>query len=270
MANITAAAQSNLARMKALVASDDVKARLNNLLGEQSGVFLASVLDLYNSDDNLRQCNPNAVMAECMKAAALNLPISKALGFAYIIPYKTTPTFQLGYRGLIQLAQRSGQYKHINADVVYEGEVIEYNRITGTLEIHGEAQSETVVGYFAYFQLVNGFEKAIYWSKERVISHAKRFSQAYKGGRKDSPWFTNFDAMAIKTVLKSLIGRYGPMSIEFASAIARDDVDKVEAEVAENANGEPITMEAEFVEEKPTAPEPVNDEPEDDDEGPGF
>lgn len=275
MANQMAKAPTNQSRMKALVASENVKSRLENLLGNQSGVFLASVLDLYNSDTNLQKCDPNAVMAECMKAAALRLPISKALGFAYIIPYGTTPTFQLGYRGLIQLAQRSGQYRHINADVVYEGEEIGYDRITGMLEISGEAQSEEIIGYFAYFQLMNGFEKAVYWSKDRVISHAKRFSQAFKSGKKDSPWFTSFDAMALKTVLKSIISKYGPMSVEFADAMSRDTEDRVEAEVAENANGQPIVINTQFEPEPEKKPGPLKDpepqaEIDDEDEEPGF
>lgn len=259
---------NNLATMKQLVANEDVKARLNNLIGKSSGTFLASVLDLYNSDKLLQNCNPNAVMAECMKAASLNLPISKSLGFAYIIPYKDVPTFQMGYKGLIQLAQRTGLYKYINAGEVYDGEVINYNRISGMLEISGEATSDTVIGYFAYFALNTGFEKALYWSKERVTMHAKRFSQAYKAGRKDSPWYTNFDAMAIKTVLKQIISKYGPMTVEFASAMEQDKDEAIEAEVAANANQQPVEITADFVEpEKAAEAEPL---PDDVDMEPGF
>lgn len=258
MANI--AAPTNLSQMKAIVASENVKNRLENLLGNQAGVFLASILDLYSSDTYLQKCNPNAVVAECMKAATLALPISKALGFAYVIPYGTTPTFQLGYKGIIQLAQRSGQYKYLNAGEVYEGEAVNYNRITGMLEIEGEATSDKVIGYFAYFQLKNGFEKAVYWSVEKVIAHAKKFSQAYKAGKKDSPWFTNFDAMALKTVLKSIVTKYGPMSVEFADAMAHDVDDRVEAEISENANQQPVTIPIEFTDADAT----------EDEEGPGF
>ena len=167
--------------------------------------------------------------------------INKQLGFAYIIPYNNVPTFQLGFRGLIQLAQRSGQYRYINADVVCEGESVNYNRITGMLEISGTAKSETPVGYFAYFQLLNGFEKCVYWTREKVEAHAKRYSKAWS--KADSPWHTNFDAMALKTVLKTIISKYGVMSVEFANAIANDSVDdRIEAEVAQNANGQPIVL----------------------------
>lgn len=255
---------TGLQQLKGVLNNETMKRNFENILKENAGAFMASIIELYQSDSNLQKCNPNAVVLEALKAATLKLPINKSLGFAYLIPYGTTPTMQLGYRGIIQLAQRSGKYRYINADVVYEGEAVNYNRISGMLEISGEATSENVIGYYAYFQLQNGFEKAVYWSKEKVQNHAKRYSQAYKSGKKDSPWFTNFDAMAIKTVLKSIISKYGPMSVEFADAIANDNADRVEAEVNENANGTPITIDTEFKEpEQPDAPDI-------DEEGPGF
>lgn len=239
---------SGLSQLKGVLANETMKRNFENILKENAGAFMASIIELYQSDNYLQKCDPNKVVLEALKAATLKLPINKALGFAYIIPYGTTPTFQLGYKGIIQLAQRTGQYKYINAGEVYEGESVSYNRITGMLEISGEAVSDTVIGYFAYFQLLNGFEKAMYWSVERVTSHAKKFSQAYKAGKKDSPWFTNFDAMAVKTVLKSIITKYGPMSVEFANAMAQDTDDRVESEVAENANQTPVTIPTDFVE----------------------
>lgn len=253
---------AGLAQLKGVLANETMKKNFENILKENAGAFMASIIELYQSDTYLQKCNPNAVVLEALKAATLKLPINKALGFAYIIPYGTTPTFQLGYRGIIQLAQRSGQYRHINAGEVYEGEQVNYNRISGMLEISGEATSENVIGYFAYFQLMNGFEKAVYWSRDKVIAHAKKFSQAYKSGKKDSPWFTNFDAMALKTVLKSIISKYGPMSVEFADAMANDNDERIEAEVAENANQKPITIEQEFGEpEQPAAPQDNDDDP---------
>lgn len=235
---------SNIRQMKGLIASDSMKNRMNNVLGKEAGTFLASALDLYTSDTNLVECDPNLVMAECMKAASLHLPISKSLGFCYVIPYKNrgvpVPQFQLGYKGIIQLAQRTGQYKYINADAVYEGEEVTYDRITGMLKISGEPKSDKAIGYFAYFQLVNGFEKSIYWTKERVTAHAKRYSKAFD--YRDAPWQTQFDEMAIKTVLKRILSKYGIMSVEFANAIATDYDDAVEQEVAQNANQEPLQI----------------------------
>ena len=239
---------TGLAQLKGVLANETMKRNFENILKENAGAFMASIIELYQSDSYLQKCSANAVVLEALKAATLKLPINKSLGFAYIIPYGTTPTMQLGYKGIVQLAQRSGQYKYINAGEIYEGEVVNYNRITGMLEITGEATSDKIIGYFAYFQLKNGFEKAVYWSTEKVITHAKKFSQAYKAGKKDSPWFTNFDAMALKTVLKSIITKYGPMSVEFADAMAHDTDDRVEAEVAENANQQPVTIPTEFAE----------------------
>lgn len=270
MANLTVQ-QANISKMKSLVNSDSVRARLENLIGKSSGTFMASVLDLYSSDGYLQKCDPTAVLTECLKAASLQLPISKSLGLAYVIPYGTTPTFLLSYRGLIQLAQRSGQYRYLNADCVYEGQTVKVEPLSGMVEITGEPVSDKVTGYYAYFKLVNGFEKCVYWSKQRVENHAKRFSQAYKSGRSDTPWKTQFDAMALKTVLKALISKYGPMSIEVSRALETDMDDKVEAEVAENANQTPVTIPTDFVDEQPNQPnqpEPPKTEPED--EGPGF
>lgn len=248
--------------MKNLVNSESMKKRMEGVLGREAGTFLASVLDLYSSDSYLQQCDANKVMAECMKAAALKLPIAKSLGFAYIIPYKNVPQFQLGYKGILQLAQRTGQYKYINADVVYEGETVFHERLSGMVSITGERTSDKPIGYFAYFQLLNGFEKAVYWSEDRVRQHAKKFSQSYKAGKQDSPWFTNFEAMALKTVLKQLISKYGIMSVEFARVLDNDNaVDRVDAEVAANGNGEPVALPERPIEGELTEPKEPEGEP---------
>ena len=232
---------NSLAKLKGILNNETMQQNFRNILAENAGAFMASIIELYQSDGALQKCDPYRVVLEALKAATLKLPINKQLGFAYIIPYNNVPTFQLGFRGLIQLAQRSGQYRYINADVVCEGESVNYNRITGMLEISGTAKSETPVGYFAYFQLLNGFEKCVYWTREKVEAHAKRYSKAWS--KADSPWHTNFDAMALKTVLKTIISKYGVMSVEFANAIANDSVDdRIEAEVAQNANGQPIVL----------------------------
>lgn len=232
---------NSLAKLKGILNNETMQQNFRNILAENAGAFMASIIELYQSDGNLQKCDPNKVVLEALKAATLKLPITKALGFAYIIPYGNTPQFQLGFRGLVQLAQRSGQYRYINADAVYEGESVTYNRISGMMEISGNATSDKPIGYFAYFQLLNGFEKCVYWTREKVEAHAKRYSKAWS--KPDSPWHTNFDAMALKTVLKTIISKYGVMSVEFANAMANDSVDdRVEAEVAQNANGQPIAI----------------------------
>lgn len=246
MAEMQTALKTNgLSKLKAVLNNDTMQQNFRNILAENSGAFMASIIELYQSDSSLQMCDPNKVILEALKAATLKLPINKQLGFAYIIPYGKTnpiPTFQIGYKGYIQLAQRSGQYRYINADIVYEGERVTYNRVTGMLEITGEATSETPIGYFAYFQLLNGFEKCTYWTKEKVTAHAKRFSKAWI--KQDSPWHTNFDAMALKTVIRNIISKYGVMSVEFANAVVSDSSvdERIEAEVAENANTIPLAI----------------------------
>lgn len=240
MANLPA--QTNIKNMKSIIDNVSLKERLQSTLGEAPGTFLSTVLELYTSDNYLVQCDPNKVMAEAMKAASLRLPVNKSLGFAYILPYRVkgemTPTFILGYRGLIQLAQRTGMYRAINADCVFEGENPVFNRVTGTLTIEGNATSDKAIGYFAYFELLNGFKKAVYWTREKAEAHGKKYSKAFGNG----PWQTDFDAMACKTVLRQLLSKYGVMSVEFANAMAQDQDNAVAMEVAENANAEPLVL----------------------------
>lgn len=257
-------AQNSIAVMKNLISKGTLQERVQNTLREAPGTFLSSVLELYSSDTYLMQCDPNKVMAEALKAASLRLPINKSLGFAYILPYKVkgvmTPTFILGYRGMIQLAQRTGQYRAINADCVYEGEHPVFNRVTGSLTIEGEATSSKAVGYFAYFELLNGFKKAIYWTREKVAAHGQRYSKAFGNG----PWQTDFDAMACKTVLRQLLSKYGVMTVEFANIMAQDQDERTEAEVSANANVEPLMLpdNLEPIEDPAAVNEPVQAEAE--------
>lgn len=264
-------------QLKTILNNDTMKQSFRNVLEENAGAFMASILELYQSDTALQECDPNKIILEALKAATLKLPINKQLGFAYIIPYKGIPQFQLGYKGYIQLAQRSGQYRYINADVVYEGEQVTYDRITGMLMITGEATSDTPIGYFAYFQLLNGFEKCVYWTREKVEAHAKRYSRSWS--RQNSPWHTNFDAMALKTVIRNIISKYGVMSVEFANAVAEDTSveERIEGEIVENANKIPLTIPEEVKPDDKEAAQPEEESPDvpeslepDEDFDPGF
>lgn len=191
--------------------------------------FVASLIDLYSSDTFLQKCNPGAVLRESLKAVSLKLPINKALGFAWIIPYndsksgQTLPQMQIGYRGYIQLAMRTGAYRTMNMDNVYEGEVKVVNRLTGEIDLSGERVSDKVVGYFAYIETVNGFSKTLYWTTEKVIAHAKKFSKSYNSGA--AIWKQNFDEMAQKTVMRNLISKWGVMSVDLQRAIDLDNAD---------------------------------------------
>lgn len=217
--------------------SQSIRAQLRNSLKEDAGAFMSSMLDLYSSDRSLQKCDPRAVALECVKAAALKLPIVKSLGFAYVVPYKNVPTFTIGYKGLIQLAQRSGLYQTINADIVYEGEITKRNKLSGMMEIDGEATSDKPVGYFCYFKTVNGFEKLLYMTVGEVEAWGKRYSPSYNSAY--SPWKTEFDKMAMKTTVRRLIGTYGPMSIEMQKAFEADEPEQV-AEKEEKANANTI------------------------------
>ncbi|MBQ9948880.1 MAG: recombinase RecT [Oscillospiraceae bacterium] len=207
--------------MRGILDSDATKKLLQESLKENAGAFSASILDLYNSDTYLQRCDPKQVFGECLKAVSLKLPINKQLGFAYVIPYGNTAQFQLGYKGMIQLCMRTGSYKYINAGVVYEGEYKGENKLTGEIDISGEKISDTVVGYFAYIETLNGFKKALYWSREKVNAHAQKFSKSFKSS--SSVLKTDFDAMAIKTVLRNLLSHYGYMSVEMADAFTAEE-----------------------------------------------
>lgn len=225
-------------QMTALLANDRVRGMFENALKENAGPFISSLIDLYNSDDYLKKCDPQVVMMEALKAATLNLPINKNLGYAYIVPYKNKPTFTIGYKGLIQLAMRSGQYVNLNTGMIYEGMELEQDYLAGTFKITGHPLSDKVVGYFAYFKLINGFEKALYLSKEEVEAHGKKYSPTYSS--KYSPWKTELDLMGQKTVIRQLLSRYGILSTEMQTAINQDVDNEVQESINLEANQEPL------------------------------
>ncbi|HHY42543.1 MAG TPA: recombinase [Thermoanaerobacterales bacterium] len=263
-----------MVRLKDILNTDSVKEQFKNALQENSGAFVASIIDLYGSDPYLQQCDPNSVVLEALKAATLKLPINKQLGFAYIVPYKTqgkqVPQFQIGYKGYIQLAMRTGQYKHLNAGIVYEGMKVEKDILTGEIKITGEPTSNKPQGYFAYMELLNGFSKTIYMTHDEVLSHAKRYSKSFNYA--NSAWKTNFDEMAIKTVLRRLLSKYGILSTDMVAALTSDTESDIESEVAQEvaneANQEVIDIEAE------PADEPIKEKEEPSGQieigGPGF
>lgn len=214
-----------------LLSGDKVKNRFNEILGAKAPGFISSVLSVANNNALLKKTKPQSVLNSAVIAATLDLPINQNLGFAYIVPYNDEAQFQLGYKGLIQLAMRSGQYKTINVNEVYEGEITKVNRFTGDYEF-GEKVSDKVVGYMAYFKLVNGFEKYLYMTTEDAEKHGKRYSQTFKRG--GGLWSTDFDAMAKKTCLKMLLSKFGILSIEmqraqtFDQAVVKGDITEVE------------------------------------------
>lgn len=239
-----------------------VKAKFQEVLKGKENEFVASLLSVVTNNNLLVKASNESIMTAAMKAAVLNLPIEPSLGQAYIVPYGREAQFQLGYKGLIQLAQRSGKYKSINSGVVYKAQFISYNPLFEELEIDFTQPQDEVIGYFAAFKLLNGFEKVTYWTKEQAYAHGKRFSKSFNNG----PWKSDFDAMAQKTLLKQIISKYGPLSIEMEQAIVADnetenekaapiDVTPQETESLDDVLGNPTVSESESVENPQEAAE---------------
>ena len=240
---------STLKRFNACIASEQTQQYLQQVLHERKSSFVNNVVALVSNNANLQECAPMSLIYAALKATALNLPLDPNLGFAYIIPYKnnkkntTEAQFQIGYRGLIQLAIRSGQYLLLNVTEVRHGEYRGENLLTGEVDIAmvPNRESQPVIGYVAFFKLVNGFTKVLYMTVEKVKEHALRYSQTYSSKydyvRKSSKWTTDFDEMAKKTVLKLLLGKFGPLSVEMQNAIQNDQAvidDQGEAQYLDN------------------------------------
>lgn len=217
------------------VSQDVIKNRFEEILGNRAGAFISSIISIANSNAMLKNATPQSLVMSGLMAATLNLPINQNLGFAYIIPYKrksgsewvTEAQFQLGYRGLIQLAQRSGQFKTINVTDVKENEIKSNNRLTGEITfdwIKENRDSLKTVGFVGYFELINGFSKTLYMSVEQLQKHGLKYSKLFSGEktRENSLWTTDFNTMAGKTVIKLLLSKYAPLSIDMQKAITSD------------------------------------------------
>ena len=222
---MTDLAKSNLAQLKGLLNAESTKKRFFEILGSKSASFISSIINVVNGNQALQEANPNTVLMSAAIAATLDLPINPNLGFAAIVPYKekgqAVAQFQMMWRGFVQLAQRSGQYRTLNTTEVYEGEIKRQNRFTGEIEFDPDGRkSDKIIGYVAYMSLLNGFEKYFYMSREECEKHAKRYSKTYQKGY--GKWKDDFDAMAKKTVLKLLISKYGIMSVDMQKAVEFD------------------------------------------------
>lgn len=279
--NAPAKAEGNKAiTLNDALASTNVKKRFEELLGKKAAGFMSSLISVTNGNAQLQKADPKTIISAGAIAAALDLPVDPNLGFAYIVPYNnkqkladgteawvTQAQFQLGYKGYIQLAMRTGQYKTINACEVYEGEIQNVNRITGEYEF-GEKASEEIVGYVAYFKLLNGFEKYLYMSKGEIENHAKKFSQTYKKGY--GKWSDDFHAMAIKTVTKRLLSKYGILSIEMQTSLQADQAvvhEDTEGNVSYDYADNTIDVEGKVYREEPKTDHPA---PASDNSGPDF
>lgn len=205
-----------------------VKAKLTELLNKNAASFTTSVLQIVNSNTMLAKADPMSIFNAACMAATLNLPINNNLGFAYIVPFnnkkqKTVEAqFQIGYKGFIQLAQRSGQFERLVSIPVYEKQLVKKDLINGfVFDWDSEPdEKESPIGYYAYFKLINGFSAELYMSKADIDKHALRYSQSFKQGY--GVWADNYEVMALKTVTKLLLSKQAPLSIEMQKAVMSD------------------------------------------------
>ena len=212
------------------LATEAVKANVESVVGaKDSQRFISAVVSAVQTNPSLAECTNASILSAALLGHSLNLPQSPQLGYFYMVPFKnkagTEATFQISYRGLIQLAMRSGQYKNMNVTDIREGELVSYNPIEDTYEFKAETDftkrsNLKIIGYYAFFEMINGFRKGIYWSIEQLDAHAKKFSATYRKGF--GLWETDFDAMAKKTMLRQLISKWGIMSVDMEKAYTGD------------------------------------------------
>lgn len=215
------------------IQSDGYKKLINNTLGDpkRASKFIAAISSAVATNASLQQCDAGSILSGALLGEALNLSPSPQLGQYYLVPFKDKAQFQLGYKGYIQLAIRSGQYKDIDVIEVREGEYKGRNKITGKhqfefIEDEVERENKEIIGYMAYFEYLNGFYKNLYWSKEKMQKHALEYSQAYASDVKKNTnysfWSKDFNGMAFKTMLRQLISKWGIMSIDMQEALTKD------------------------------------------------
>lgn len=256
---------SPLKRFNACIANEATQNYLQQVLHERKSSFINNVVALVSNNAALQECQPMSLIYAALKATALNLPLDPNLGFAYIIPYKnnkknlTEAQFQIGYKGFIQLAIRSGQFLTINVTDIRDGELADENILTGELTFRkvSDRNEKPVIGYAAYFKLINGFSKTLYMTVADVKAHAGRYSQTYSSRidyiRNSSKWTTDFDAMAKKTVIKLLLSKYAPLSVDMQTAIQNDQAvidDQGEAQYLDNPEEQTLESIQEAVEAK--------------------
>lgn len=224
---------------KELFSTPNIRKRFEEILGKRAAAFMTSVLQVVAGNEKLQKADPQSIYHAAAVAATLELPVNQNLGFAYIIPYEISykdeggnwqkrlvAQFQLGYKGFIQLAQRSGKFQSLEAKPVYDGQVVDDDSFLGYHFNWKAKKSDTVIGYAAYFKLLNGFEKYLLMDLVDLQKHGAKYSKTFSSKdqkiRDKSLWTTDFDAMATKTVIKLLLSRFAPLSIEMERAIETD------------------------------------------------
>lgn len=247
--------------LTAYLTQDAVKNQINSVIGGKNGSrFISSIVSAVQATPALQECTNTSILSAALLGESLNLSPSPQLGQYYLVPYDNRKKgakeaqFQLGYKGYIQLALRSGQYKKLNVMAIKEGELIRFDPLNEEIEVNliqdEEAREEApTVGYYAMFEYLNGFRKSIYWSREKMVAHAKKFSPGYQRdlekGSQYTFWSKNFDEMAFKTMLRQLISKWGIMSIDIVQAVDADM-----AVIREDGTKEYVENEESFVDTK--------------------
>jgi recombination protein RecT len=242
--------------LKALTNRPEIQAKFREMLGQKTTGFLVSLLSIVQTNNKLQQADPNSILFAAGIAASLDLPINQNLGFAYIVPYKQklpngqyadVAQFQLGWKGLVQLAQRSGQFETISTAIVYEGQIKSDDPLEGYVFDWKAKTSDKVIGYCAHFKLLNGFRKTLFMSIDQVKKHGGKYSKTFS--QRGGVWESEFDAMAQKTVLKQLLGKYAPLSIEMQKAIITDQakVNDWDGQNLEYVDNQDVTLDPEQV-----------------------
>ena len=250
----------------AFITSDGMKNKINQIVGDENTGkrFISSIVSAVSMNPSLAECDNASIVSGALLGEALKLSPSPQLGNYYLVPFKDkekgqVATFQLGYKGYIQLAIRSGQYKKLNVLAIKEGELIKYDPLNEEIEVNliedeTKREKAKTIGYYAMFEYVNGFRKALYWSKEKMEAHAMQYSQGYRADKQKKTaytfWSKDFDGMAYKTMLRQLISKWGIMSIDMQTAYESDMAYIKEDGSKEYVDNEETARDANIVEEK--------------------
>lgn len=229
--------KNNNNTLSTYLSRNDIKNKINEVIGGKNGHrFISAIVSAVNNNTELEKCSNSSILSAALLGESLNLSPSPQLGQYYLVPFKVkgmrpVAQFQLGYKGYIQLAIRSGQYKKLNVVSIKEGELIKFDPLNEEIEVNlindeEEREKAETIGYYAMFEYINGFRKAIYWSKRKMLNHALTYSQSYRKDKRDgtkySFWSKDFDGMAYKTMLRQLISKWGIMSIDMQQAFDND------------------------------------------------
>lgn len=273
------------------ITGEGVRRKINEMVGGKDGQrFITSIISAVSNNPELAKCDHGTILSAAMLGESLKLSPSVQLGQFYLVPFndrkngRVVATFQIGYKGYIQLAIRSGQYKKLNVLAIKEGELISYDPLNEEIEVNliqddAAREEASTIGYYAMFEYVNGFRKTMYWSRERMEAHALRYSQGYAADKRKGNaytfWSKDFDAMAYKTMLRQIISKWGIMSVDMQQAFAGDNAMIVDGE-PQYIDAEPVEPNRAQPQHAPSVGQPAGAEQEDpesaffgDDPGPG-